>query len=322
METLVSVIIPVYKVEAYLEECIVSVVEQTYRTLEIILVDDGSPDCCGAICDEWRKKDKRIKVIHKTNGGLSDARNYGLDIAQGTYIVFIDSDDLVAPTMIERLFAASQKYEVDIVECNYTCFTDVLPENENKESEITTIYTAGEALALLLNESVFKYTVWNKLYHRRVFDTLRFEVGKLHEDVFFTYQVFGISKRIIKIEEWLYYYRQRNGSIMGSDFSIRNLDSMEARKRQYYYMKKNYPELSDKAQSQVMGNCLYFGQKAFLCLSPKAREAALRIILKVYDEIYDSQPIHESKKQKFWYDLAKGNFRFCCKIRNWLKIGL
>lgn len=322
MEILISVIIPVYKVEDYLEQCIKSVVKQTYRTLEIILVDDGSPDRCGAICDEWEKKDKRIKVIHKKNGGLSDARNYGLDTAQGTYVVFIDSDDLVAPTMIERLFVASQKYEADIVECNYSCFTDVLPEKENRESETSAVYTAEKALSLLLNESVFKYTVWNKLYRRAIFDTLRFEVGKLHEDVFFTYQAFGICKRIIKIDDCLYYYRQRSGSIMGSDFSIRNLDSIEARKRQYYYIKENYPELSDKAQSQVMGNCLYFGQKAALCLAPEAREEALQIILDVYDESYNSQPIHESKKQKFWYALAKWNFRFCCKIRNWLKIGL
>lgn len=322
MEILISVIIPVYKVEDYLEQCIKSVVEQTYRTLEIILVDDGSPDRCGAICDEWEKKDKRIKVIHKKNGGLSDARNYGLDTAQGVYVVFIDSDDLVEPTMIERLFAASQKHEADIVECNYSCFTDVLPEKENRESETSTVYTAEKALSLLLNESVFKYTVWNKLYRRTIFDTLRFEVGKLHEDVFFTYQAFGICKRIIKIDDCLYYYRQRSGSIMGSDFSIRNLDSIEARKRQYYYIKENYPEIASKAQSQVMGNCLYFGQKATLCLAPEAREEVFQIILDIYDECYNSQPIHESKKQKFWYVLAKWNFRFCCKIRNWLKIGL
>ena len=322
METLISVIIPVYKVETYLEKCIVSIVEQTYKALEIILVDDGSPDRCGLICDEWGKKDNRIKIIHKKNGGLSEARNYGLDIAQGTYVVFIDSDDLVAPTMIERLFAESQKHEADIVECNYSCFTDVLPEKENREPTTSTVCTSEKALSLLLNESVFKYTVWNKLYRREIFDTLRFEVGKLHEDVFFTYQAFGKSKCINKIDDCLYYYRQRSGSIMGSSFSIRNLDSMEARKRQYYYMKENYPGLTDKAQSQAMGNCLYFGQKAVLCLDSEVREQALQIILDVYEEIYNSQPIHESKKQKFWYDLAKWNFRFCCKIRNWLKIGL
>lgn len=322
METLISVIIPVYKVEDYLEQCIISVVKQTYRTLEIILVDDGSPDRCGAICDEWQKKDERIKVVHKTNGGLSDARNYGLDIAQGKYIVFIDSDDLVASTMIEGLFVVSQKYEADIVECNYSCFTDTLPEKGEKKSGTSTVYASEEALSLLLDESIFKYTVWNKLYRKEIFDTLCFEVGKLHEDVFFTYQAFGISKCIAKIEDCLYYYRQRRGSIMGSDFSIRNFDSIEARKRQYYYMKENYPELSHKAQSQVMSNCLYFGQKAILCLTPKARKELLQIIQNVYDEMYNSQPIQESKKQKFWYYFAMWNFYICCKMRNWLKIGL
>lgn len=322
MGTLISVIIPVYKVESYLEKCIVSVVEQTYGTLEILLVDDGSPDRCGAICDEWEKKDKRIKVIHKSNGGLSDARNYGLDIAQGTYIVFVDSDDFIAPTMIEKLFVASQEQEADIVECKYCCFTDSLPEKEERGAETSTVYTSGEALSLLLDEGVFKYTVWNKIYRRKIFETLRFEVGKLHEDVFFIYQAFGISKRVMKIEDCLYYYRQRSGSIMGSGFSIRTLDAVEARKRQYYYMKENYPELSGKAQSQVMGSCLYFGQKAVSCLASEAKEEALQIILDVYDEIYNSQPIYESKKQKFWYAVAKWNFCFCCKIRNWLKIGM
>lgn len=322
METLISVIIPVYKVETYLEKCIVSVVEQTYKKLEIILVDDGSPDRCGLICDEWEKKDNRIKVIHKKNGGLSEARNYGVNYAQGEYIVFVDSDDLVDPTMIEKLFVELLRQKADIVECNYTCFTDNLPQNEDKGLVSSTVYTNEEALSLLLDESVFKYTAWNKLYRREIFNTLCFEKGKLHEDVFFTYQAFGISKRIAKINSSLYYYRQRRGSIMGSDFSIRNLDSLEARKRQYYYMQKKYPNLSGKAQSQVMGNCLYFGQKAVLCLDPEVREEALQIILDVYEEIYNSQLIHESKKQKFWYDLAKWNLHFCCKIRNWLKIGL
>lgn len=183
------------------------------------------------------EKDKRIKVIHKKNGGLSDARNYGLDTAQGTYVVFIDSDDLVAPTMIERLFVASQKYEADIVECNYSCFTDVLPEKENRESETSAVYTAEKALSLLLNESVFKYTVWNKLYRRAIFDTLRFEVGKLHEDVF-TYQAFGICKRIIKIDDCLYYYRQRSGSIMGSDFLFEILIPLKHEKDSIITLKK------------------------------------------------------------------------------------
>ena len=322
MEALISVIIPVYKVEAYLEQCIISVIEQTYQSIEIILVDDGSPDQCGIICDNWAKKDSRIKVIHKKNGGLSDARNYGLNVARGEYIIFIDSDDLVDRTMIEKLFTALKQQEADIVECNYFCFTDNLPKKEKRESVSSAVYTAEEALSLLLNENIFKYTVWNKLYRKGIFDTLRFEVGKLHEDVFFTYQAFGISKRIVKIENYLYYYRQRDGSIMGSGFSIRNLDSLEARKRQFYYIKKNYPKLSGKAQSQVLGNCLYLGQKVLRESDPEIAKETMHRIRLLFNEIYMDQIVQENKEQKIWYFVAKKNLKLCCVLRNQLRIGL
>lgn len=322
MEMLISIIIPVYKVEPYLEKCILSVVDQTHQNLEIILVDDGSPDKCGEICDKWKEKDSRIIVIHKKNGGLSDARNVGLRNAHGEYIAFVDSDDFIAPTMIEELLAVIVNKNVEIVECDYSCFSDTVSKTEvKKESQIKT-YTSEEALLRLLTENEFKYIVWNKLYNKNIFRSLEFAVGKLHEDVFFTYQAFGQSKKIAKLEKSLYFYRQRNDSIMGQRISIRNLDSIEARKRQFYYMKENYPRLSVKAQLQVLGNCIYLGQKAVFCLDHETKEKVLKNIQDIYDEIYNSQPINESTKQKFWYYLAKKNLLFCCKIRNCLRIGL
>lgn len=318
----ISVIIPVYKVEQYLNQCVLSVTKQSYHQLEILLVDDGSPDQCGMMCDEWAKKDQRIKVIHKENGGLSDARNAGLNASRGTYIAFVDSDDFIAPTMMEELLTALRQEKAYISECNYTCFTDSLPKEDNKVHKQTTGYTAEEALSLLLDEHTFKYTVWNKLYRREIFRSLRFEIGKLHEDVFFTYQAFGISERIAKIENPLYFYRQRSGSIMGSEFSVRNLDSLEARKQQYLYMKNNFPALSEKAQSQVLRNCLYLGQKALNGSDAAVAKKVIKRIRPLFDEIYMSQPIQDSKKQKMWYYAAKRNFRRCCIIRNRLKIGL
>lgn len=318
----ISVIVPVYKVEAYLDRCIQSIVGQSYNNLEIILVDDGSPDNCPSLCDAWAAKDSRIKVIHKENGGLSDARNAGLSVSSGTYIAFVDSDDLIAPTMMEQLLAALKQEGADIAECNYTLFTNELPAEEDSDHKKAVGYEIKEAMLSLLDEHTFKYTVWNKLYCREIFHSLQFEVGRLHEDVFFTYQAFGLCKRVAKIETSLYYYRQRIGSIMGSEFSVRNLDSLEARKRQYLYMKANFPELSGKAQSQVLGNCLYLGQKALYCSDSTVVKEAIRRIRPLFDEIYAAQDIQENKKQKMWYCVAKWNFQGCCLIRNRLKIGL
>lgn len=320
----VSVIIPVYKVEKYLSKCIASVVEQTYRKLEIILVDDGSPDHCGEICDEWAEKDSRIRVIHKKNGGLSDARNSGLTATSGEFVAFVDSDDLIAPTMIEELLDVLIEKKADIVECNYVCFTseDEQDLKNNIDGEQTDSYTSKAALSLLIENSAFKYTVWNKLYRRDIFDTLRFEVGKLHEDVFFTYQAFGSCKKIAKIEKPLYFYRQRSGSIMGSPFSLHSLDSLEARKRQYFFIKEDYPELSGKAQSQVLGNCLYLGQKVLRDSEPKIVKEAMHHIRLLFNEIYSDQIVQGNKKQKVWYCLARKNLKLCCVLRNQLRIGL
>ena len=322
MEAIISVIVPVYRVESYLNQCILSIVSQTYKNLEVILIDDGSPDQCGIMCEEWAKKDQRIKVIHKENGGLSDARNAGLNVASGMYIAFVDSDDFVAPTMLEQLLNVLEQESADIAECNYTCFTDERPAAAYTDYGRAVSYETKEALSLLLDESTFKYTVWNKLYRRSIFDSLRFEFGKLHEDVFFTWQVFGLCEKIAKLECSLYYYRQRNDSIMGSGFSLRNLDSLEARKRQYLYIKSRFPELSGKAQSQVLSNCLYLGQKVLRCSDPTVAEEALRRIRPLFDDVYTSQTVQETKKQKMWYYVAKSNFRGCCCIRNHLGIGL
>lgn len=318
---IISVIIPVYKVEQYLNQCIASVTRQTYQQLEILLVNDGSPDRCGMMCDEWAKRDQRIKVIHKENGGLSDARNAGLNAARGAYIAFVDSDDLIAPTMMEQLLDALEYESADIAECNYTLFTNEPLAKDNSDYKKVVGYGVKEAMHLLLNEHTFKYTVWNKLYRREIFQSLQFEIGKLHEDVFFTYQAFGLCHRIAKIEDSLYYYRQRSDSIMGSEFSVRNLDSLEARKCQYFYIKANFPELSSKAQSQVLGNCLYLGQKALRCSDSVVIKEAMQYIRPLFDEIYMDQVIQENMKQKMWYCVAKWNFQGCCLIRNKLKVG-
>lgn len=322
MSETISVIIPVYRVEQYLDQCIASVTKQTYQQLEILLVDDGSPDQCGMMCDRWAKMDHRIKVIHKENGGLSEARNAGLDAANGAYISFVDSDDCIAPTMMEQLLAALKQESADIAECNYSIFRNELPAEDDANYKMTTGYDMAEAMSLLLDERTFKYPVWNKLYRKEIFHSLRFETGKLHEDVFLTYQAFGLCKRLVKIETSLYYYRQRSGSIMESKFSVRNLDSLEARKKQFFYLKKNLPELSGKAQSQLLGNCLYLGQKALRNPDSAVTEDVIKRIRILFDEAYEIQHIQGNKQQKIWFCIAKRNFMGCCLMRNRLRIGL
>ena len=159
MSELISVIIPIYKVEDYLDECISSVVNQTHKNLEIILVDDGSPDNCGMMCDEWAKKDDRIKVVHKSNGGLSDARNAGLNIAVGEYIAFIDSDDFIMPNMFEELYSAFDTPEIDIVACGIT-------NHDGQKQTVWGCYNyignAEQILAMLYNDFFGVLSFWNQ----------------------------------------------------------------------------------------------------------------------------------------------------------------
>lgn len=244
MNELISVIIPIYKVEEYLEECITSIVNQTYSNLEIVLVDDGSPDNCPHMCDEWAGRDSRIKVIHKANGGLSDARNAGIGIASGEYIAFVDSDDFIKLDMLEKLHAALVKADADIAACGIlTC--------EGKKQAAwgcrNTVGTPEQIYALLYNDTAYPVAAWNKLYRRNCWETLRFPVGKTCEDAFTTYQLIHNAQRIVMIPEALYCYRIRSGSIMTSAFSLKKMDEEEAWRSNYEFMEMHYPRFRKNA---------------------------------------------------------------------------
>lgn len=242
---MISVIVPIYQVEAYLDQCVKSIINQSFKELEIILVDDGSPDNCPAICDSWAEKDKRIKVIHKPNGGLSDARNAGLEIATGEYISFIDSDDWILPEMYERMLYLMQKENADICACNIrSCY----PEHEEvwgcKE------YFAGKSeqiLDMLYSDTKYPVSAWNKLYKSECWKELRFPVGKICEDAFTTYQLVHNAERIVQVPEAYYCYRIRPQSIMTSAFSIKRMDEEEAWRANYQFVKTHYPALYKKA---------------------------------------------------------------------------
>lgn len=211
MEPLISVIVPIYGVEAYLHQCVDSLLTQTHKNLEIILVDDGSPDGCGAICDEYAAKDSRVRVIHKKNGGLSDARNAGIDVAQGEYIGFVDSDDWVMPDMYEYLLQGILGYQTDISYCGYVNVRTAWIDYRNEETD--KVYTTETALNELFFDRLGNFA-WNKLYKAELWQDVRFPVGKNFEDIRTTYKLFERASRIAILKEPKYYYRIREDSIM------------------------------------------------------------------------------------------------------------
>ena len=220
MEPLISVIVPVYQVEKYLYRCVESIQNQTYANFEIILVDDGSTDSSPAICDELAKQDQRIRVIHKPNGGLSDARNSGMQIARGEYFCFVDSDDFVVSTMLEHLMNAIKQSGTKMAIMNFK----TIDENgkivvEQTQSPIVDGYfLASEVLPKLYQKLGWYYIVaWNKLYHRSLFEDIQFPVGKIHEDEYVVTQIMWKAQRIVCIssEEYIYTYL-RKGGIMSS----------------------------------------------------------------------------------------------------------
>lgn len=236
-----SIIVPIYNVEKYLDKCILSILNQDYKDFELILVNDGSPDRCEEICNKYLLNDRRVRLINKANGGLSSARNAGLDIAKGEYIGFVDSDDWIEKEMYSTLMEIVEKNGSDIVQCEYYSAlydTDTIKDNKNV---IVRNFTNIEAINNMYGDLQVSTTVsWNKIYKRSLFDGIRFPIGKLHEDEFTTYKLLYRSNKISYINKELYYYRQTPNSIMNLPFSEKRLDIIEA-----FEEKKEFIKLLD-----------------------------------------------------------------------------
>ncbi len=241
---LISVIIPVYKVEKYLDKCVQSVVEQTYKNLEIILVDDGSPDGCPAMCDEWAKKDSRIKVIHKENGGPSDARNVALDIAKGDYIMFLDSDDYVDLKVCEVLLGLSKEHEADVAICNfYQVFENEPFEEKPNKREILKVYERESRFEPLKYFCIQTIVAWGKLYKKNIFKNIRYPKGKLNEDEYVVHKYLYEAKKIVYTSQKLWYYLKREGSIMSRLSKVYEKSNLEPfRERIDYFIEKGVDE--------------------------------------------------------------------------------
>lgn len=227
MKDLISIIVPIYNVEEYLTTCVKSIRNQTYKRIEILLVDDGSTDCCGSLIDSFREEDNRIVVIHKENGGLSDARNVGLDNAIGKYVMFVDSDDYIPEDCVEYLYSKliTNAVEISVGRLKVTTLKD---DNEMVAEKHHEIFNRNEGVNQLLYANKYSVAAPGKLYLKALFDDIRFPLGKLHEDVFTTYKVFLKANKIYYGDKLVYYYYHRPGSIMLSEFTIKRLHIIEA----------------------------------------------------------------------------------------------
>ena len=237
MNELISVIVPVYAVEQYLDRCVRSIINQSYNNLEIILVDDGSPDNCPAMCDSYIAIDSRVKVVHQKNGGLSAARNSGIDIAAGKYISFVDSDDFLYPDMYKNMIEAVENFSADLCVCGIEAIYE--GECRGKLGEVTIenkVYN-NEDFFQLINKWYFVTTV-NKLYKRDTFSDLRFPEGKIHEDEFTIHRIVEKCPTIVTITDVGYAYVQRANSIMNATVSIKHLDLIYALIDRYEFFKK------------------------------------------------------------------------------------
>lgn len=235
----ISIIVPVYKVEQYLHQCIDSIIGQTYTNLEIILVNDGSPDGCGKICDEYREKDRRIIVIHKENGGLSDARNAGIRISTGKYIGFVDSDDYIEKDMYEFLYNLIIKYDADISICGRYELKDLDFPSNKKYKDIC--YTKELAIKEILKDDKLRSYAWDKLYKAKLFNDVTYPKGKYYEDMYTTYKLIQKSNKIVLNASPKYHYRFRKESITNRDFTSKNLDLIGGSEALLDFARENYP---------------------------------------------------------------------------------
>ena len=239
VDMLISVIVPVYKVEKYIRRCIDSILNQTFSDFELIIVDDGSPDNCGKICDEYAKKDNRIYVIHKENGGLSDARNAGLDWAfahsDSEWITFIDSDDWIPPKYLEALSNAVNETGCEISICAYDETEGELPAVDVNKLKTAVVNTES----FFCDHNVNAVVAWGKLYKKEIFKDIRYPVGKLHEDEFTTYKLLFQNEHCVFVNQPLYFYFQNTDSITKSEWNPKRLDALEAISEQMSFFKVN-----------------------------------------------------------------------------------
>lgn len=320
-EDLISIIVPIYNVEKYLSQCVESLINQTYKNIEIILVDDGSKDNCGNICDEYAQKDNRIIVVHKENGGLSDARNKGIDIAKGKYFVFVDSDDYVSNKFVENLYQMILENDCDIAICDYLQFENTLPVQEELQIKVDVLSNI-EVLSKIYSENVKMIVAWNKIYKKELFNQIRYPFGKINEDEFTTYKLIYKANKVAISNEPLYYYRFNSSSIMGSGFNEKRLQYIEAlEERMQFYKEKSLDKLYKETEICYLDGLItfYIHSKQSNIQDSKKIEKLLSSKFKLsYKKMKNNELIDKVRRRKYiifnfsdklFYLLLKGKLK-------------
>lgn len=318
---LITVIVPVYNSELYLNTCIESILNQTWHNFELIIIEDGSPDNCAELCDKWSKVDNRVKIVHTANGGAGAARNKALDLALGKYIAFVDSDDYVSPVMLEVLHSFFDDKDIDVVECGFKTVTQDREKLDGpKDENIPVVYTALEAISGHISDHIFKQVIWNKLYRKELIENIRFPLRKSIDDEFWTYKVLGKARKLVHIDSKYYAYRTQNLSVMHRLSNAGRLEAIEARIERHEYVLEKFGLLEGESLISLWSICLFQGQKI---LQEKSDETQS---IKWIQSVLKRYPIKNvagecSLKQRIWYSMAALSFKNTCKIRNFLKIG-
>lgn len=258
MGNLVSIIVPIYNVVQYLDRCLNSLVRQTHSNIEILLIDDGSTDGSGELCDLWQSQDPRVRAFHKPNGGLSDARNHGLERASGDYVCFVDSDDWYDLRFVEVLLGALLDTDSDLAECDHVCTdgSDPAPENGEGTSDYR-VFEGRDCFLHFLTEDFF-VSVCTKLYRRGLLENQPFRKGVYHEDEFWTYRIFSKARKVCRVNYTGYYYYQRQGSIVHTRPSYKRIsDAFDAAKERRDFIELHYPEYAPVAYSKMLKTCMY-----------------------------------------------------------------
>lgn len=301
----ISVIVPVYKVEKYIHKCVDSILSQTYRDFELFLVDDGSPDNCGKICDEYAKIDDRVIVIHKENGGLSDARNVAIDRANGDYLTFIDSDDYVAENHLESMYQAIVNTDSDLAISNISSFTDKDGDEFDLYSPINRRYVLQTQEEIF--STIYRPNAWAKLYKRYIFNDIRYPVGRLYEDAFVYHDVLARVKRLVLTGENTYFYMLRDDSIMHQEYKLAFTDIIDAIELRVKKLEElGLQDLADNNRVFIYSRVAV----AYANLDPSVPENKKRLeeIKAIYDEEYPKlMKTTNNSKQKFRYWLLRNN---------------
>lgn len=312
----ISVIVPIYNISNYLNRIILCLINQTYKNLEIILIDDGSTDDSGKICDEFKKKDNRIKVIHQKNSGVSVARNRGIEVSTGEYIGFVDSDDYISLEMYEVLYNNLIKTNSDVSVCSYISFKEKIPSFEKKD--ITKIFSNVEVLKDIITDGLITNFLWNKLFKKELFEGIKFPINKIYEDMYVLPRIFSKTKNVVYTESKLYGYFQRENSYVNTYNLEKNNNYFEFCDEIYKFLSK-YKELKYELNNYQ----LFYIYSAFLqCAKSKCINILNSDLMKKQHIIFRKKFTLKNKfslKRKILYCILYINVNLFYKIINIFK---